>query len=177
MYSKRRIESMLKKIYDFGGSWTGSSWKFRDISLYVLLMCCVGSESHAYDPASVQKMGFGWLYHLNNATGFDLLVDGSLVKGSATTLPSGQTMKLQNVSCQGRIKASCINNNVVDCIKMSLCTLSYRKALFGGEPVKLPGVFPVKASSGKAATNIKVQLQVSNGGKGDTLTVTKTSSN
>jgi hypothetical protein len=166
---------MLKKIYDFASSWTGSSWK---LSLYALLMCCVGSESYAYDPASVHQMGFEWLYHLNNATGFDLPVDGSLVTGGATTLPSGKTMDLQNVSCQGRVKASCVPNNLADCIKMALCTLSYRKALFGDVlPVKLPGVFPVKAASGNVTTNIKVQLQVSNGGKGDTLTVTKAGSN
>jgi|GEM_PF-6178134 len=55
---------MLKKIYDFASSWTGSSWKVQSIALYALLMCCVGSESYAYDPASVHKMGFEWLYHL-----------------------------------------------------------------------------------------------------------------
>ncbi len=146
---------MLKKIYDFASSWTGSSWK---LSLYALLMCCVGSESYAYDPASVHQMGFEWLYHLNNTTGFDLAVDGSLVKGNTTTLPSGKTTDLQNVSCQGRVKGVCVPNNLVDCIKMSMCTLSYRKALFGGGVITLPDVFSVKAPSGKAATNIKVQL-------------------
>ena len=87
---------MLKKIYDFGSFWTGSSWKLRGISLYAVLICCVGSDSYAYDPASVHQMGFEWLYHLNNATGVDLPVDGSLVKGGSTTLPSGKTMDLQN---------------------------------------------------------------------------------
>jgi len=165
---------MLKKIYDFANFWTGSSWK---LSLYALLMCCAGPESQAYDPASVHKMGFEWLYYLNNATGVDLPVDGSLVKGNTTTLPSGKTTDLQNVSCQGRVKGACVSNNLADCIKMALCTLSYRKALFGGGTVKLDGPFSVKAPSGKAAANIKVQLRVSNGGKGQTLEVTKAGSN
>gem|GEM_PF-4342410 len=106
-----------------------------------------------------------------------MAVDGSLVKGNTTTLPSGKTTDLQNVSCKGRVKGACAPNNLVDCIKMALCTLSYRQILFGGGTVKLHGPFSVKAPSGKAAANIKVQLQVSNGGKGQTLEVTKVGSN
>ena len=68
------------------------------------LMYCIGFNAYAHDPLSVHKMGFEWLYLVNNATGFDLAVDGSLVAENATTLHAATTMTLQNVSCRDRGK-------------------------------------------------------------------------